>query len=636
METIIVSCYKEPRGPPLLPRIRLQTRFILYFTALIVAIMVPTALLVEGRMGDIISRQAEQRGLSVAKNLAALTQGALVSYNYVALTQSAERAKRDEEGIADVIILNKEGRVAAYSGHGERQGTLLGDPVSQEAAATRVELVVPLEIPREEAPGSFERGLDIAVPVFIEGSDEKWGTVRIRLSTEDMHRRIRDTRLTLLAVGLLAVGIGALGSFVMARQITEPLSNLVAGTIRAAAGDLETRIDIRTGDEIEELAGTFNDMVRQIQANQLAIGELNRSLEEKVRVRTQDLSRANDALMKAYAGLQRAETAMILREKMASLGQLVAGIAHEINTPSSAIGAAVVNMTGDLAALGEKVRTVATTGVPQPVAERFYALLDRILSPDLRHQRASTAEVRQRSRSLEATLTDKGFPGPREMAVTFARLGLHEEIAGLVLSAGAAAGPSLELLGTVGGLALATNDVQLSIETITRMVKALRSYSHPDQAEMTESDIHDGIETTLTILRNQVKYGVVVERRYQRLPSVVCNTNELNQVWTNLIHNAIQAMKGMGKITIETYPKEGGVAVRITDTGPGIPEAIRGRIFDPFFTTKDQGEGTGLGLGIAHQIVERHHGRIVVASEPGRTSFEVQLPLVANLAEEVR
>ena len=144
---------------------------------------------------------------------------------------------------------------------------------------------------------------------------------------------------------------------------------------------------------------------------------------------------------------------------------------------------------------------------------------------------------------------------------------------------------------------------------------------------MAEADIHDGLETTLTILRNQIRYGIVVERRYGRLPPVVCNTNELNQVWTNVIHNAIQAMKGMGRLTIETAAAEGGVAVRISDTGPGIPESIRGRIFDPFFTTKDQGEGTGLGLGIAQQIVQRHRGQIRVESEPGRTCFEIRLPL---------
>jgi signal transduction histidine kinase len=602
--------------------LRLRTRFILSFTSMIVAIMTFVILLVETRLGDILKKQAEKRGLSMARNLAAVCQPSLVTYNYVALTQNAERAQREQEGIAAVIILNKEGRVAAYSQHSERQNTVLKDPLSIQAVAARGEVVVPVALE------GGERGLDIAVPVYIENSQEKWGTVRIRLSTEDMYRQLRETRLALAALGLLAVGLGALGSFVLARRITKPLSTLVAGTIRAAGGDLEARIGIKTGDEIEELARNFNDMVRQIQANQGKIEELNKGLEEKVRIRTDDFSATNDALKRAYAELQQAEVQLVHSEKMASLGQFVAGIAHEINTPSSAINAAIFNMRGYLHTLAQQIPALSGEGVPAGIEARFYRIIGAALSPDLTKKRSSTSEIRRRTRALETALAKQGFKSPRELALTFSRLALHEELLAFVAAGGDKAPPHcLAFLENVGNLAIAVGDVRLSIEAITRMVKALRSYSHPDQADMREADIHDGIETTLTILRNQIKYGIVVERRYSRLPALTCNTNELNQVWTNIIHNAIQAMKGMGRITIETYRKDGFLAVRISDTGPGIPPAIRGRIFDPFFTTKDQGEGSGLGLGIAQQIVERHKGQILVESEPGWTAFEVLLPL---------
>jgi len=438
----------------------------------------------------------------------------------------------------------------------------------------------------------------------------------------------RLMRLALIVAALLAVGCGAAGSYVLARRITRLRSALAVVSRRTAAGDRESRFDLRTGDEMEELARSFDEMIGQIRASQKAIEELTRDLEERVRGRTEDLEWTNEALLKAYEDRQQAEAQMILSEKMASLGQFVAGIAHEINTPSSAINAAIVNVAEGLQALARQVPRLTAEGPPPELRAAFHALVENALSVDFGRKRSSTAEIRQRTRELEAVLAARGLPSPHELALAYSRLGLHEDLRRLAESSdGRLSAPALAFLESAGNLAIAASDIRVSIEAITRMVKALRHYSHLDRAEMAEADIHDGLETTLTILRNQMRYGIVVERRYSRLPSIVCNINELNQVWTNIIHNAIQAMKGVGRLTIETAATEDGVAVRITDTGPGIPETIRGRIFDPFFTTKDQGEGTGLGLGIAQQIVQRHRGEIRLDSEPGRTCFEVRLPL---------
>jgi signal transduction histidine kinase len=447
------------------------------------------------------------------------------------------------------------------------------------------------------------------------------------------------TRLSLLLVAMLAVALGAAGAFLLAGRLTRLLSVLAAGARRAAAGHPESRLELHTGDELEELARALDGVMGQVRENQRAVEELNRDLEAKIRGRTEDLEWTNAALLKAYEDRQQAEAQMILSEKMASLGQFVAGIAHEINTPSSAINAAIVNVTEGLQTLARQVPSLAADGPSPLVGAAFHALVQKALSVDFDQKRASTAEIRQRTRELEAILLGLGLPSPRELALAYSRLGLHEELRRLAESVpGGLPPPALAFLENAGNLAIAVSDIRVSIEAITRMVKALRHYSHLDRAEMAEADIHDGLETTLTILRNQIRYGIVVERRYSRLPSIVCNINELNQVWTNVIHNAIQAMKGVGRLTIETTATDDGVAVRITDTGPGIPDTILGRIFDPFFTTKDQGEGTGLGLGIAQQIVQRHRGQISVDSEPGRTSFEVRLPLtpVATIPETKR
>jgi signal transduction histidine kinase len=607
-------------------RSALATRFIVSCSVLLLVFAVPVVVLVEARLSRALREQSRERGLSIARNLAALSEPSLVTYNRLALAQDAARARRQQPGVAEVVILDKEGRVAARSDAAARDAAPRPrDPSLERAAAAAGELVEASSVPAADGSGRVERGLDVSVPVYLEGSPEKWGTVRVRLSTEDVQRQIRATRITLLALGVLALGLGVLGSVWMARRITGPLSDLVAGTRRAASGDLEARIDLRTGDEIEDLARDFNRMIEEVQAKQRAIGELNRDLEEKVRGRTEDLSRAKGALEKAYAELTQAELHVIHSEKMASLGQLVAGIAHEINTPSSAIAAAVFNVADDLRALSGQVRALLASGLPEREAQAFFALIERALAPEAA-RRSATAQIRERTRALEEQLAARGLREPRELALTFSRLGLHDEL--MTLADTTALRPAAStFLESAGRLALAVHDVRLSIETITRLVKALKGYSHLDQAEMIETDVHDGIETTLTILRSQIRYGVEVERRYERLPLITANTHELNQVWTNLIHNALQAMNGRGRLTIETWHEGVFVGVRITDNGPGIPQSIQGRIFDPFFTTKDQGEGTGLGLGITQQIVQRHHGRITVESEPGRTSFEVVLPL---------
>ena len=599
-------------------------RFVVSYCLLLVVLWVPLFVLADVRMSEGLRDQARERGLAIARSLAALSQPSLVAYNTLAVAQGAARAKR-QSGLTDVVVFDKEGRIAAHTEAGWLQGQPPTEPDLLRAARTPVVTVSEVEMAPAAPGGRPVPGLEIVVPVYLdEGSAEKWGAVRVRLSTEEIHARIRSTRLGLLGLGLLALAVGVLGSFVMARRITNPLSGLVAGALRAARGDLESRIEVHTGDEIEELAGSFNHMIEEVEQKQRAIAELNRGLEEKVRVRTQDLTQAKGDLERAYEELSQAEMNLIHSEKMASLGQLVAGIAHEINTPSSAIGAAVYNLADDLRALPGQVRVLVDEGLPAAESEPLFALIARALTPEP-GRRSSSADIRQRTRSLEASLSAAGLDGTRELALTFSRLGFADELQALVARGplGPAAAAFLE---NAGRLALAVQDVRLSIGTITRLVKALKGYSQLDQAEMTEADVHDGIETTLTILRSQIRYGVAVERRYATVPPVTANVHELNQVWTNLIHNALQAMGGNGRLTIETWQEDSFVGVRISDSGPGIPEGIRGRIFDPFFTTKDQGEGTGLGLGIARQIVQRHHGQIRVDSQPGRTSFEVRLP----------
>jgi len=164
---------------------------------------------------------------------------------------------------------------------------------------------------------------------------------------------------------------------------------------------------------------------------------------------------------------------------------------------------------------------------------------------------------------------------------------------------------------------------------ITELVKALKGYTYLDQAPIQTVDLHDGLDSTLVILRSKLKQGITVHREYAAdLPHIQARGSELNQVWTNIIDNAIDAMNGSGEITLRTRSDHRWVIVEIEDNGPGIPEDVLPHLFDPFFTTKAPGQGTGLGLNISHNIIiQKHQGRIDVISQPGKTRFEVRLPI---------
>ena len=184
----------------------------------------------------------------------------------------------------------------------------------------------------------------------------------------------------------------------------------------------------------------------------------------------------------------------------------------------------------------------------------------------------------------------------------------------------------LEATLTINGL---INEVEQSTARISELVKAVKAYSYMDQAPLQEIDLHEGLENTLTILNHKLKYGITVTRAYDRtLPRICAYGSELNQVWTNLIDNAIDAMNGQGKLLIRTSREYDDVLVEIVDNGSGIASAMQCRVFEPFFTTKGVGKGTGLGLDIARRIiVKRHRGNIRLFSEPGNTRFEVRLPI---------
>jgi two-component system NtrC family sensor kinase len=354
-------------------------------------------------------------------------------------------------------------------------------------------------------------------------------------------------------------------------------------------------------------------------------------LEQRVRERTAELERANAEIERALRELGAAQGQLINSEKMAGLGMLVAGIAHEVNSPAAAVQGLVDAMQDTVKRLGHCASDLFVAGLPPGSLRKYFELVDGLLPEMTTAALSSTIESRQRSKRLKALLA--GNPDADVAAAMLAEVGdigerIAQELPGI--ANGSSLAPLAGYLREIGFLARAAGTIRTAIGSIRRIVGALKRYSRLDEAPLEQVDLHAGIEDTLVILSHQLKYGEIginVKRSYGKLPPITAYVGELNQVWTNLIHNAAQAMGNRGELLIETTVEDGDVQVAIQDSGPGIPAQALPRIFEPFFTTKGKGEGTGLGLSICARIIEKHGGAMRVESEPGRTRFTIRLPV---------
>ncbi len=333
-----------------------------------------------------------------------------------------------------------------------------------------------------------------------------------------------------------------------------------------------------------------------------------------------------------YLGWRNSDTVIGSRRRLLALGELSAGLTHELNNPAAAAVRATSALRERVAGMRHKLAFLAKKDIDPELLYQLIDVQERLVKQVVQAEKLSAMQQSDREDQIGDWFDDHGIDGGWDLADIYVRAGLTTADLDNVLEQ---VGETF-MEGAVRWLAYALETEMLmgEIEDSTTRISALvgkaKQYSQMDRAPHQWVDVHDGLDSTLVMLSGKIGGGIRVVKEYDRsLPKIPAYPAELNQVWTNIIDNALGAMKGEGTLTLRTWRVDDQIRVEVGDTGPGIPADIKPRIFEPFFTTKPVGEGTGLGLDISWKIVvERHQGDLRVESEPGNTRFEVCLPTV--------
>src|SRR3989338_2432324 len=515
-------------------------------------------------------KQIKETSGTLSENLNKQLLPFVVSGNFDPLSSFLNNLTTDKI-VLYAVIQDQSGKAVAQSGNAE--GFLAKKSKTKNTYTSDI-----YSVQKYFNPNSGRWVMEAQVPLFE--SNVKYGTVRIGYA----HELITSGTGRTLKIGLFAGGVGPLislgASFLTAHTITKPVKNFIKDIKIISGGNLDHKVNIRSRNEIGQLAAEFNQLTKNLK-NTLAekddyanrLSDLNVNLERKVRERTFALEEANQELQKAYKELQNAQAQLVQSEKMASLGQLVAGIAHEVNNPVSFI-------YGNMDHLAEYINDIK-----------------KVLAGFMDLKSLSLEEKQQIDNLVQET--DLDF--------------LLKDLDKLIKSC------------------------KNGAERTKDIVSALRSFSRLDEAALKDADIHEGIDSTLEILTHNYKNRITVHKEYGNIPKVRCYASQLNQVFMNLLANASQAIENSGDVWIKTQKKGENVLISIRDTGKGISEENMKKLFTPFFTTKPIGQGAGLGLSISYGIIEKHNGLIWAESKVGAgTTFNIELPLGGPKEEDAK
>ncbi len=494
-------------------------------------------------------QELKKRAYTAVRLFAVSTQEALLSSNFASLDSAALEMVSDPD-IKYARVFDTQ-KVIAQSGKTEA-------------------LALPFRA--EQAFDDLQGGVyHASAKINVGGVD--YGKVEVGLSVEAIYAELLKARIRIFSIAGAAVLVVGLLSYWLGLQLTRGLNVLAAGALRIRQGELGYQIEVNGKDELAEMARNFNLMSSVLNLAEsgrlLVIAELTRyqeQLEHLVNARTTELMVANETLKVTLHELAEAQSQMVQSEKMASVGQLAAGIAHEINNP---IGFVTANMSS----LGRYVK-------------QLMLVIDE-------YQDNSNVIEQSSERAAAINKVNK------DADLDFIRADIFNLI----------------------------DQSKDGLQRVKKIVQDMKDFSHIGESEWQLVDIHSGLDSTLNIVFNELKYKAKISKLYSELPLVECLASELNQVFMNLLVNAAQAINTFGEIVISTGMEKDEVWIAISDTGCGMKPELVSKIFDPFFTTKAVGVGTGLGLSVSYNIVKKHGGRIEVETELGKgTTFRVFIP----------
>ncbi|MBV9807566.1 MAG: cyclic nucleotide-binding domain-containing protein [Solirubrobacterales bacterium] len=415
------------------------------------------------------------------------------------------------------------------------------------------------------------------------------------------------------AQGLWCLLEGSLQTFVRDGERLEPVGHQDAPTWIGAVPTLtETPITVR----MVALTAARLALIPALEFRRLALAQpaVHRKITRQVR-----------PVVARFAAIQQNH------ERLAALGTMAAGLAHELNNPAAAARSSAVDLAEALGMIGEAIREFTDAGIEREDAARISDLREHALKQCAERDSLSALDAADAEDAMRDRLEDLDVPDAWRLAEPLAAAGLDGEwLERLHALAGPATPAAIRWIAASLGAQRLVSELRESTERMSSLIGAVKTYAYMDRGGLVEADVHEGLETTLKILSHKLKHKEIeIRREYDRaLPPLTIYGSELNQVWTNLLVNAIDAVGERGTITVRTRRDGECILVDIADTGPGIPPDIRSRVFEPFFTTKDVGAGTGLGLDTARRIViERHGGSMTFDTSEQGTTFHVWLRL---------